>query len=667
MIQCKRTTLHVLLLFVTLGAILLFFAPSLVRQLKEGFENQIPKLSGPLFREAYKLNGIEKCAALQFPSITASNMIETGRLRQWKPTGRHPKIKDATSDGEHAYCYYYLDDDKQILQGTDAENSAVLAPVYDPMLVGACSTDPASDSLWSKFTGVIKDAFVDKEADANHKLPYKKCVLKVALSNEPEKEKMWKYVEDQNLVCKGALDAVQKEYNTYVARLAKLQQENDAYRKDYGTREELGVNLRTCVAQSNELAENLIPSMHKATQQLQQRIINDRSQLDTAIQQIKTSQAQTDQSWEKVVSDIVLNTRMRDTLQQSISKLTEDSAKMNTQRVKCRQQHKALVDEAAKRSDIVEDLKQKYNVLESHYNKCKQELDRTNAEIGSMSKEQVTLKEKNKNLTIQLEGCLKEKVTATYEESAWRKKADELREKYESCSKVRATEQAKYDGFVAKADALTLEIEEIKKRCRTVENEFHKANLETARDQAETTIESTRTYCANVAAMKAKKAALMDELCELNARLKAKAAEPQPCGDENRKTTCCPYKVKPGAVVGVSYTCCGGFNFEAPDRLRLRTSEATVNRVRDAFPTAGSYIGIEGMPTKVYKLHSTKRDKGGEDWIKFSPVHPNLGTLHEIIALKRNLVVVTNPPPDPYTPPGPPSSDPPVGQGDRFC
>jgi len=630
--------------------------------LKEAFQN---KLNDSTFIDAYKLNGIEKCSALQFPSMTASNIIDTGRLREWKPTSTHPNIRNVKADKDHGYCYYYIDDDKQILQGTDEANAAVLAPVYDPMLVGACSTDPATGSLWSRFPQLIKDAFVDKQIDANHKLPYKKCVLKVAHSNPEETRRLWQYVEQEDLICKGALDAVQKEYNTYIAKLQQLHNENEAFRRDYGTREELGDKLRACTTQSNDISENLLPRMQDATRALEQRIIVDRTQLDTAIQQIRTQQLTVDKQWEKVLSDIVTQTRIREALEQSITLLTNDTTQLNTQRNACRHVHATLVEEAKKRTAIVDKLKAQYNALEKQYNMCKEDLDETNADIQRMTKEKVQLKEKNKDLKIQLEACNKEKAIATTEEDAWRKKAVALREQYETCSKARAKQQAIYDGFVAQANALTQEIEDIKKRCRTVENEYYKANLETARNQASTTIDSTRTYCANVSAMKAKKAALMDELCELNARLKAMAAAPQPCTDENRKKTCCPYRVVPGNVVGIAYGCCGGFNFEG-DVLRLRTSEATVNRVRDVF-TDGSFIGLEGIPDKVYKLAGTKRDKGGEDWVKVRQFHPALGSLHDFMNLRRNWVVVTNPPPEPYAGAPSPTPDPPIGMGDRFC
>lgn len=635
----------------------------------ETFLDLLPQNGGlktPMFEQAYKLNGIEKCAALQYPSMTASNIIETGRLREWKPTSTHPKLKASKEDSDsHSYCYYYMDEDKVILQGTDAENSAILAPVYDPMMVGACSTDPATGSLWSKFTGLIKDAFVDKEIDANHKLPYKKCVLKVASSNELEKQKLWKHVEEESLVCKGALEAVQKEYNRYVAQLRKLEEENAVFRRNYGTRDTLGSNLRTCTAQSNEIAENLIPMAKQLTQKLQQQILNDRSQLDTQIQQITTQQHQLDKTWEKVISDIVLNTRMRDTLQESIAKLTDTTNALNIERNKCRQKHKDLMGEVDKRTSVVEELKKQFNELEKAYNMCKEDLDATNQGIATMQKQQVQLKEDNKNFKIKLEACAKEKQIVTIEEAAWRKKAESLRAQYEVCSKERAKQQALYDGYVAQADALTQEIEDIKRRCRTVENEFYKANLETARNQAATTIDSTRTYCANVSAMKAKKAALMDELCELNARVKAKASEPQPCNDENRKTQCCPYKVKPGTTVGIAYQ--GSWRMEG-NTARFNTSEATINRVRDNFKD-GDVLGIEGHPTKVFKLVGTHKDKtvGKEEWIKVSSVDANLGSIQEFRALQKPWVTVTNPPPIPYGGPPTPTPDPPLGQGDAFC
>lgn len=690
--------------FTVVAIILVLFAVLvLCRQNKtqETFENDTQRINGSFFEKAYTMNGIEKCAALQFASITASNIIETGRLRQWKPTLSHPMIKDVTSDREHAYCYYYADDDKQILHDTDTDT--ILAPVRDPMLGGACSIDPASGSMWSQFTTVIKDAFIDKEIDANHKIPYKKCVLKVALSNAPAKEQLWKYVEEESLMCKGALDAVQKEYNTYIDGMRKLHEENANFARDYGTRDALATKLRTCVAQSNELAENLIPNMARVTGELQGRILADRSNLDQAIQQIKTQQAQADQAWEKVISDIVLNTRTRDTLQQSIARIAEEAAKANSARNACRYQHKLLTDEAAKRRAVVDDLQSKYNTMEAKYNMCASDLETTNAGIAAMTIEQQALTENNKALKIKLEGCMKQKATVTFEEDAWRKKAISIREQYELCSKENARQQATYNGYVAQAKALTLEIEDIKLRCRMHESEFHKANLATSRKQAVTAIKSTHTYCANVSAMKAKKAALLDELCELNARVKAKANEPQPCGDEVQKKACCPYRVIAGAVVAVSYDCCGGFKADGPN-LILYTSEATVNRVRDKFAD-GSYVGLEGFSNKLYRLVGTKRDRRnkeaaigglalgvaltaisgtgialastlgqiasdssyGKDWIKVTTVHPSLGSLDDFKALRRSLVVVNNPPPEPFVPHPSASPDVQIGQGDQFC
>jgi uncharacterized protein YdcH (DUF465 family) len=644
---------------ITLAVVVIVASAYILRTYrKEHFQN---KLDDSTFAEAYKLNGIEKCSALQYPSMTASNIIDTGRLREWKPTGSHPNIRNVKADTQHGYCYYYTDDDKQILQGTDEANSAILAPVYDPMLVGACSTDPATGSLWSRFPALIKGAFEDKEADANHKLPYKKCVLKVAKDTPAETQKLWQYVEDQDLICKGALEAVQKEYNTYVNRLSQLHNENEAYRRDYGTRDELADKLRTCTTQSNDLADNLIPNMQRATESLQRRIITDRSQLDQALQQIRTDQTQLDKQWETIASDLVTKTRTKQVLEDSIAQLTSETAALDAQRNACRQTHATLVEEAKKRSDIVEKLKERYNYLEGQYNQCKEQLDQYNADIKRMTKERITLKERAKDLSIQLEGCNKEKQTATIEEEAWRKKADQLRIEYEACSKERALEQALYDGYVAQASALTAEIEDIKKRCRTVENEFYKANLETSRSQAATAIETTKTYCANVSAMKAKKAALMDELCELNARVKAMASVPPPCNDGNRMKMCCPYKVIPGTTVGIFHK---STNFEGPI-LRIRTSEATVERVRDNF-TDGSYVGLEGIPEVVYKLAATKRDKGGDDWVKLAQVHPDLGSLHTAASQRRNWVTVTNPPPEPFAPPRS-DPDPPIGLGDRFC
>lgn len=647
-----------------------------VQQQSEGFTSG---LTDGAFEGIYKMNGIEKCHSLSIPSVTASNLIDTGRLREWKPTGEHPAIRDvkqAKTTG-HDFCYYYMDDDKQILQGSEEQDKQILAPVFDPLAAnsaGACSTDPASGSLWSMFPNLIKDAFVDKERDANHKLPYKKCVLKMAAAGpeaEAEKRRMWDYVGEQNMICKASLDAVQKEYNTYMAALERIHGSNEAYRSSHGTREALSANLRACTTQCNDVANTFLPRSQELLQRLQSQIVDERSALDTQVAQAHGAQVEGERQWRRVAGDLVVKRRALEVGSEALGRIQAAIDAAQRVRQGCRQHHSMLAEEVAKRTAVVDALRQRYNAMERDYFACKAQLEKTLDEIGAMEKEKLKLDDHNKNLVIEVAGCKKQKQVAIDEEAAWRAKATTLRLKYEECSKVRAHEQATYEGHVARADALTAEIEDIKKRCRTTESEFYKANLETARDQAAVTIDSARAYCGNVSAMKAKKIEIMDSLCALNAQVKAKAATPPRC-DEATKLLCCAYKAVRGKEIGIYWK-----NKKREGHLiKIGTSAATIDRIREAWGASPSdaspgYFTFKGKEFNVWKIVKTDRNTGVDAvsyyWVE--AVGPSLGTIEQFEALYKfgPVYMVNNPPPANYAPPGPPIQTPPIGLGDGYC
>lgn len=572
------------------------------KQLEEKYTNQpYDGVNRDYLNAVYAEKGIEACSILSGSNYMSSNYVDTLRFRKWKPLHTDPDYQlFATTQSNNEYCYFFMDDDKQMLKTNEYPNG--YAPVVDPLAKFSECSKLGNDLF--KNTSVITNVFESTGYDANHNLPYKKCIMQVdrAAASSPESiDQFWQSFGDANngAFCQGIANTLLAEGNAYIFKRDQLHNKIQPYRSIYTSVPTLISSLNGCLA-TNEGLTSAISASNARLAALQQAIGASNSYYQPLLAaKLSALESLNQQKTTKTTDLVSLSNNLYHVLIPNINDVQAKHRSISTHRTTCRTNLNIKREALLQAQNAHEVLTENYRRLDIDHANCEKLLREMNGNITLQRPLRQDILEKLSNIKQRVYACNTEQNTLRIEEARLRALLNRVRNEYDKCANTRAVVEAEIARLKSQKTMLINEIEEVKRRCRDDQSNFNLATINIHRESAKEIIATEQQRCAASISLRKRKAELLNEIkgvmlraddCDtIIARCKCKVPVAEFPWNDNR-----------GYLSGYS-------------GRKLNTTTGRIVEVRKHLSTA-PFIRFNGQG-EMYKIISTKKHKGGDSYI----------------------------------------------------
>ena len=548
-------------------------------------------------KSVYTKEGVTPCMILANTSAASSNYIDTMRIREWKPQNSDPFFADfSDSNATSSYCYFFKDDDKQILSTNTLDG---YANIKDPLATVA--TCAKSDPLFKDST-IVTRMFESTGYDTSHSLPYKKCILELDKSQvtEETKKHFWgQFGENDEVFCQGIQNNLQSEIDAYAAKLADLSSKLEPYRTLYTSTTNLKNELDTCLNTNKTLTSD-IATKNTQLQDLQTRISQTNTEMTSSIGALDTQMRNLyNQIQSKQGELLKLDNTFKQVLTKNIEKLGDDMTRISSARDKCLSDLYTIKSTSEAEQKILDVITANYRKLNDEFMMCEKLLREVTASLEQERPNLLDIIQKLENIKELLIKCNVDQQRLMEEENFWKKLVKVTQDDFNRCNSERGKVEARVASLKQSKDALLNEIEEIKKRCRDDQSNFNMATVTIHREAANNIMDTAKEMCKSSIAMRQRRVELLNEIDGI-------LQEVNSC---DRITTACKcYKF----VQSVPW------NDRGISGVRLDTTSGRIQAIRPPLDSGAQYVRFVhagGERTGFYRLTKTRKKKGSGSYI----------------------------------------------------